>query len=270
MPNLRLAMQLRALNVLAMATKQSFHNATGPPPRAPQTSSRINLTADPCIVFTKALMSSTEDTLSLAQGIVHWAPPAAAIARATAMATDPAVSSYGPDEGSPALREALRKKLTVENGLKGYDVHITAGANQAFMNVVLALLDPGDKAVLFTPYYFNHHMALTMGCGVDSVLLGPCNAAFRPDLNWLELQLTQTRSPPKMVVLTNPCNPTGVLLTREELERAAAMTAAAGAWLIVDDTYGRLWLQCALNLHAPCMCCMMAAVLHINFLFTNI
>lgn len=52
-------------------------------------------------------------------GIVHWQPPPGALAAAAAMANDPAVSAYGPDEGLPALREALRKKVQEENGLQG-------------------------------------------------------------------------------------------------------------------------------------------------------
>lgn len=85
----------------------------------PQPSRRVRGTDAPCIVKTKALVASTPGTLSLAQGIVHWAPPPEALAVAASMAADPAVSQYGPDEGLPALREALRRKIREENGLEG-------------------------------------------------------------------------------------------------------------------------------------------------------
>lgn len=49
---------------------------------------------------------------------------------------------------------------------------VTAGANQAFTNVVLTLLDTKDKVVLFKPYYFNHLMAVQMTGGADNLLLG--------------------------------------------------------------------------------------------------
>jgi aspartate/methionine/tyrosine aminotransferase len=203
----------------------------------PPVSERILSTDEPCIVATKRLVSSVPGTLSLAQGIVHWQPPPSALKRASEAILQPSCNSYGPDEGSPELREALKHKLNSRNGLYDYDVQVTAGANQAFANVVISLLDPSDTACLFVPYYFNHLMAIQMTGGANSVLLGPCDPkTFHPDLEWLASRLAGP-SPPKMVVLVNPCNPTGVLLSREELDRAVEMCARAGCWLVIDNTY---------------------------------
>jgi len=211
-----------------------MHSAAKDPPG---TSSRVQATDAPVIAKTKALMAGVQGVQSLAQGIVHWAPPAAALQAVAEATADPALSQYGPDAGLPELRQALRDKLAAENGLTEVDVMVTAGANQAFTNVVLALLDAHDSAVLFRPYYFNHLMALQMTGGAQAVRFGPCDpASWHPDLDWLEAEI-QGNNPPKMVVLVNPCNPTGVLLSKAELERAAALCASAGVWLIVDNTY---------------------------------
>jgi aromatic aminotransferase len=86
---------------------------------------------------------------------------------------------------------------------------VTAGANQAFVNVVLTLVDAEDSVVLFKPYYFNHLMAIQMTGGSDSVIFGPAGAGLKPDLDWLESELNG-ETPPKMVVIVNPCNPAGV------------------------------------------------------------
>ena len=102
--------------------------------------------------------------------------------------------------------------LNVLCGCWQYDVHVTAGANQAFANVVLALLDPEDACVLFAPYYFNHMMALQLAGGAENVVTGRCHpTSWHPDLDWLQAALASP-NPPRMFVITNPCNPTGILM----------------------------------------------------------
>ena len=58
-----------------------------------------------------------------------------------------------------------------------------------------------------------------------------------PDLAWLEETLETSYPPPRVVVLTNPCNPTGTVLDRHDLQRASYICAKAGAWLVMDNTY---------------------------------
>ena len=221
-----------------------------------QPSDRALATDDPIIVATKALIGRSgrapSDVASLAQGIVHWQPPRAALEAAARGATEASSSSYGPAQGLPELVDALGRRLTQFNGLPegAYEPMVTAGANQAFANVVLSCLDASDAAVLFAPYYFNHLMMLT-GSGIprENVLVGPRDPAMLPDLDWLEATLFPSEKEkrrsgengkkkiPKLVVLVNPCNPTGVVLPRELLQRAADLTARAGSWLVVDNTY---------------------------------
>ncbi|KXZ54966.1 hypothetical protein GPECTOR_3g133 [Gonium pectorale] len=191
-------------------------------------SRRIDATDTPVIDFTRRVMASRKDALSLAQGIVHWGPPPAALARLTSrLVADPAaMSAYSPNEGLPALRAALRAKVTERNKLP-----------HAFINAMLSLVDADDRVVLFRPYYFDHLMALQMTGSAERVVLGECDpASMRPDLDWLERELAGP-APPRMVVAVNPCNPTGVLLTRAELDRLAALCGRAGAWLLLDNTY---------------------------------
>ena len=88
------------------------------------------------------------------------------------------------------------------------DIMVTAGANQAFVNVLLTLTDATDTIVLFKPYYFNHLMACQMTGSARTVLLGEPQANMKPDLQWLQQQL-QSEKPPKMVTIVNPCNPAG-------------------------------------------------------------
>mmetsp|Transcript_3047 Transcript_3047/g.5771 ORF Transcript_3047/g.5771 Transcript_3047/m.5771 type:complete len:432 (+) Transcript_3047:53-1348(+) len=201
--------------------------------RDQRASTRILQTDEPCIVQMQRMLAGKPDVLSLAQGIVHWQPPKAALDAAASFVYDPRASRYCPDDGIPELREALAHKLAAENGLQDADVMVTAGANQGFMNIVLALLDAGSKAVLFAPYYFNHLMALQMtGAEIE---IAECDARFVPDMDKLEAVLA--KGDVTMVVLCNPCNPTGVVTPKATLERCAEMCKKAGAWLVLDNTY---------------------------------
>ncbi|EFJ50455.1 aspartate aminotransferase [Volvox carteri f. nagariensis] len=202
-------------------------------------SRRIDATDTPVIDFTRRLMAQRKDALSLAQGIVHWGPPPAALERLTArLVSEPAaISGYAPNEGLPALRAALRRKLLERNRLPHYDVIVTPGCNQAFVNVLLSLCDVDDRVVLFQPYYFDHLMAIQMTGSADRVVLGECDpVTMRPSREWLRRELSGPM-PPKMVVIVNPCNPTGLLLTRDELNEISGLCAAAGTWLVLDNTY---------------------------------
>ncbi|TYK04602.1 katanin p60 ATPase-containing subunit A1 [Cucumis melo var. makuwa] len=130
----------------------------------------------------KSLLSQHSPYLSVAQpqlappshvtGVVYWQPPQQALKKAAELVWEPSISRYGADEGIPELREALTRKLNEENKLYKSSVMVTAGANQAFVNLVLTLCDAGDSVVMFAPYYFNAYMSFQM-TGVTNILVGP-------------------------------------------------------------------------------------------------
>lgn len=188
-----------------------------------------------------AVMRGKSDVLSLAQGIVHWSPPAEATAAASAAVALPETSRYGADDGMPELREALKRKLAAENGLVNSEVMVTAGANQAYTNLVLTLLDAGDAAALFRPYYFNHLMALQMTGSAAELFLPPSTAELQPDLAALRAEMqaraASGRPPLRMVTMSNPGNPTGVMIPEATIREASALCKEHGAWLVMDNTY---------------------------------
>lgn len=72
----------------------------------------------PCIVKTERLMAASPGAVSLAQGVVHWRPPQSALECASKLVLEEAsINSYGPDEGLPELRNALKEKLVEVNNL---------------------------------------------------------------------------------------------------------------------------------------------------------
>lgn len=188
-------------------------------------SSRIYETLDPCVVLMKTLISKYnhlwEDKggiQSLAQGIVYWSPApstfskiASAAQLASESPSETSLHMYGPEVGLPELVMKLEEKLAIENGLKNVSVMVTAGANQAYINCVLTLLEEGkDKGIIFAPYYFNHVMAMQMSRGNESILIGPTTGSTGiPDLDWLKATLEKNGDTIKMITVVNPGNPTG-------------------------------------------------------------
>uniref|UniRef100_A0A2P2IXM9 Uncharacterized protein MANES_11G050800 n=1 Tax=Rhizophora mucronata TaxID=61149 RepID=A0A2P2IXM9_RHIMU len=191
----------------------------------------------PVMVQIQEMIRGAKNVVSLAQGVVYWHPPKQALEKVKELVWEPVVSRYGADEGIPKLREALTKKLQKENKLVRSSVMVTSGANQAFVNLVLALCDAEDSVVMFAPYYFNAYMSFQM-TGVTNILVGPSNPeTLHPDADWLERTLSETKPAPKVVTVVNPGNPTGAYVPEPLLKRISDLCRDAGSWLIVDNTY---------------------------------
>ncbi|GAB2216361.1 hypothetical protein Droror1_Dr00024133 [Drosera rotundifolia] len=203
----------------------------------PRLSLRALETETPVMVEIQRLYRGIKDAISLAQGVVYWQPPQQALEKVEKCIRNPTISRYGADEGIPELREALIQKLHRENKLYKSSVMVTAGANQAFVNLVLALCDAGDSVVMFAPYYFNAYMSFQM-TGVTNILVGPGDpATLYPDADWLERALKETKPTPKVVTVVNPGNPSGTYIPESLLKRISDLCKGSGSWLIVDNTY---------------------------------
>lgn len=200
---------------------------------------RLLETDTPVMIQMQELFRSVKDCMSLAQGVVHWLPPDQALEKTKDAIWQPSTSNYGPDEGLPDLREALVEKLRRENKLCKSSVMVTAGANQAFVNLVLALCDAGDSVVMFAPYYFNAYMSFQM-TGITNILVGPCDPeTLQPNADWLEETLSKEKNKtiPKLVTIVNPGNPSGSYVPDPLLQRISELCKNAGCWLVVDNTY---------------------------------
>ncbi|XP_047958264.1 aromatic aminotransferase ISS1 [Salvia hispanica] len=198
---------------------------------------RALLTETPVMVEMQKLIRGVKGCVSLAQGVVYWLPPKEALEKVQELVWEPSVSRYGADEGLPELREALMDKLSNENKLKKSSVMVTAGANQAFVNIVLTLCDAQDSVVMFAPYYFNSYMSFQM-TGVTDILVGPGDPnTLYPDADWLETTLQQRKPTPKLVTVVNPGNPSGTYIPAPLLQRISDICKKAGCWLVVDNTY---------------------------------
>lgn len=169
----------------------------------------------------KQLRAEGRDICSLSAGEPDFDTPAF-IRQAAARALEEGHTRYGPAAGEPALRAAIAAKLTDENGLPTLpeQVLVTNGGKQALYNLFQVLLGPGDEVLLPSPYWLSYpEIAQLAGASVRYL---PSDAAqgFRLDPGQLEAAITPAS---RLLVLNSPSNPTGMVLSRPELEAIAAV-----------------------------------------------
>lgn len=129
----------------------------------------------------------------------------------------------------------LRRTITgLYPGVQASQVLVTVGAAEANSLAVLALTNPGDHVVVLEPGYRQvAGMAANNGCEVDSFHLVE-EDGWRPDLDELERLVRQDT---KLIAVSNPNNPTGAILTPQEVSRILAVAQRVGAWVLADEVY---------------------------------
>jgi aspartate/methionine/tyrosine aminotransferase len=200
-------------------------------------SRRLAAVQAPIIPVVADLIRAHPGTISLGQGVVNYGPPPSALDQIARFLAEPANHKYQPVAGIPALVDALEQKLAAENGVRVGAAHgnrtmVTAGGNQAFLNAVLALGDPGDEFILPTPYYFNHEMAVTMAS--CRPVLVPTDAHHQLDVAALRAAITpRTRA----ILTVSPNNPTGAVYPAATLRAVNALCAEHGIFHLHDEAY---------------------------------
>ena len=142
---------------------------------------------------------------------------------------------YTEARGTKELRETL---ASVYEGTSADEILVTTGAIEANYLLFTTLLNPGDHVVAIYPAYQQlYSVAEAIGCDVSRWELRPENG-FRYDLDELERLV---RPDTKMIIVNTPHNPTGAMLTAEELDRVYDLAGSVGAWLLCDEAYR--WLD---------------------------
>lgn len=138
---------------------------------------------------------------------------------------------YPEVNGTQALRSLIASRYP---GASASHVLVTVGAAEANQIICQSLLQPGDQVVVMEPGYRQvWGLAHNSGCEVRSFALDP-QRDWRPDLGALERAVT---SRTRLIALVNPNNPTGAILTAEEMARIAAIAQQSGAYLLADEVY---------------------------------
>jgi len=204
------------------------------------TVTRMQSVQSPIIPIVGEWIRQHPGTISLGQGVVGYGPPPEAQAQVLDFMGPNGHHTYHEVRGLPRLRERIRTKLATENGIRlaqdgsdeGAAVCVTAGANMAFMNAVLALTRPGDEIILLKPYYFNHEMAVRIA-GCVPVLVDT-DQAYQPVLGWIAAKIT---SRTRAVVTVSPNNPTGAVYDEAVLRAINALCRQRSLFHIHDEAY---------------------------------
>ena len=172
--------------------------------------------------------------VNLAQGFPDFDPPIS-IKRAAARAIYAGYNQYSTPYGTTNLRNAIARKVNKYNHIdcSPDDVTVTCGTTEAMIASELALLDHGDEVVIFEPFYENY--------GPDAILSGAKCKYVRlrePDFKIEEESLKQAfNKKTKAVIVNTPHNPTGRILTRQELGLIGDLCKDYDAYAITDEIY---------------------------------
>ncbi len=173
--------------------------------------------------------------VNLSQGFPDFDPPEAILNRLAEVSHED-FHQYSITWGAQNFREALAAKQSRFMGRSidpDSEIVTTCGSTEAMMAAMMTVTDPGDKVVIFSPFYENYG-ADTILSGAEPVYVPLVPPDFRFDPDVLEAAFRQH---PKALVLCNPSNPCGKVFTREELETIAGLAAKYDVYVITDEVY---------------------------------
>ncbi|MFF5496187.1 pyridoxal phosphate-dependent aminotransferase [Streptomyces aquilus] len=180
-------------------------------------------------------------SINLGQGFPDTDGPGEIREAAVRALRDGRGNQYPPGPGVPELRTAIaahqqrRYALTYDPDT---EVLVTAGATEAIAAALLALLEPGDEVIAFEPYYDSYAACIAMAGGTRvPVTLRPDGDSFRLDLDELRAAVTAKT---RLLLINTPHNPTGTVLTREELTAIAELAVERDLLVVTDEVYEHL------------------------------
>ena len=187
-------------------------------------------------IFTvMSALASETGAVNLGQGFPDFAcDPALPQAVTDAMAADH--NQYPPMPGVPALRQAMAAKIQALYGLSvdaNTEVTVTAGATQAILTIVLAVVHPGDEVIVLEPCYDSYVPNIELAGGVVvRVPLVP--GTFRPNFDAISQAITpRTRA----IIINSPHNPSGMVWSDADMRRLQDILAPTNVLLISDEVY---------------------------------
>jgi len=187
----------------------------------------------------RELRAQGVDIISLTIGEPNFASPRHAIeaAHAAALKGD---TKYPPQDGTPALKQAIQRKFKRDSGLDYAldEICVTNGGKQAIFNALMATLNPGDQSVIPVPSWSAYALMTKLADGEPVFVTCPQNNGFKPRAEDIDAAITPKT---KWLILNNPNNPSGACCSAAELRAIAdVMVKHPHVWIMSDDMYEHL------------------------------
>jgi len=181
----------------------------------------------------RELIAQGKDIISLSLGEPDFNVPDF-IKEAAKKAIDDNYSKYMPVPGYLDLREAICHKFKRDNNLTYTpdQIVVSTGAKQSLINVILALVNPGDEIIIPAPYWVTYYEQVKMAGGIPVVIKTSIDDDFKITPAQLKSHLTDKS---KLMIFSNPCNPTGSSYTKDELKAIADVVVTTPNFYVISD-----------------------------------
>ena len=196
----------------------------------------------------KALKAQGHPVVGFGAGEPDFATPDYIVEAALEAARNPAMHRYTPASGLPALKEAIAHKTLRDSGyeVSPDQVLVTNGGKQAVFQAFASLLNPGDEAILPTPYWTTYPEVIKLAGATPVEVFAGADQDYKVTVDQLEAARTPHT---KLLLLCSPSNPTGAVYTPAELTAIGQWALKHGVWVITDEIYEHLLYDGAQSAH---------------------
>lgn len=184
----------------------------------------------------RELRAQGRDIIDLSLGEPDHDPPAFALEAAHEALRGP-WHKYPPVNGYPDVRQAIANKFKRDNGLDftAEQIVVSTGAKQALINVVMSLIGPGDEVVIPAPFWVSYTEQVRLAGGTSVLVHSTLEEDWKTPIERIAAAITPHT---RLIMFSSPCNPSGSVLTRTELEALAEVVREhPNVYVVADEIY---------------------------------
>ncbi len=184
----------------------------------------------------RELRAEGHDIIDLSLGEPDHDPPAFALEAAAEAIRGP-WHKYPPVNGHPDLRQAIAHKFERDNGLAytADQIVVSTGAKQSIMNAIMALAGPGDEVLIPAPFWVSYTEQVRLAGATPVVVPATLEEDWKTPIERIAPAITPRT---RLIIFSSPCNPSGSVITRRELEELAGVVAQhKDLYVIADEIY---------------------------------